>query len=56
MGETEEYDGSGYIVDIPINQTMQEFQGFFTDLMRKENGYLDPSTRVMFVSFSLYQP
>jgi hypothetical protein len=55
----EVFDGSGYIIDIPINQSQQQFQKFFTELFTSKHNasnYMDPSTRVIFISFSFYQP
>lgn len=32
-GELESYDKGGYIVDVPFNQTKEQFQAFLTNLI-----------------------
>lgn len=57
FGESEIFDGSGYMMDIPIaNQTQQSFQRFFTSLFEGSQPFISPATRVVFISFCFYQP
>ena len=52
MGEIESYDKGGYIVDLPFNQTKEQYQAFISSL--QEQNYFDASTRVFFMQFTLY--
>jgi hypothetical protein len=51
-GELESYDKGGYIVDIPFNQSKEQFQEYFTNLVNAN--YFESTTRAFFLQFTIY--
>lgn len=50
----ETYDGSGYIVDIDLNITMEEYRKQIAWILDPRSGYFNVTTRVHFITLNLY--
>lgn len=51
-GEFSDYDGSGYVLDVPYDTDMYDFIDLYTHLLA--NGWMSPATRAVFLSYSTY--
>jgi hypothetical protein len=53
-GEFSDYDGSGYVLDVPYDMEMYDFIDLYTDLLSK--GWMSRATRAIFLSYTTYLP
>lgn len=53
-GEFSDYDGSGYVLDVPYDTEMYDFIDLYTDLLSK--GWMSEATRAIFLSYTTYLP
>src|ERR1035441_2597823 len=52
-GDNEIYDGSGYIIDISLNMTREDYKSYMTKLLSNSTQrYVNSSTRVVFLNFN----
>ena len=53
-GEFSDYDGSGFVLDVPYTMDMYDFIDLYSDILAK--GWMSPATRAIFLSYSTYLP